>query len=293
MFDRLVLQMLKNAKRGLLRGSQSIKRKIGKSERIADAEYDAVKGESERLENCLATMNMHLALLDECFTNLSKTMSNVRQDIDAYQSLLNEVKARDIIPHQTVRYDNNMLRQLHALQAQLDAMVIAPTTTLLRNTLIEPIKSDLENVRQIHPMHSQYQKSELEFDYYREKVAQFDPEKNKKPDALPMLQRKMDQKQQKLKQISDSNKGFMVQTLISSHRSFDALTNAMVEMVCQLATNICAVTQPKPIRNDYEPYPRLEQSTSSVSYSSDVNVGVLDEPKEDLTVVKLKVNYSQ
>jgi chromosome segregation ATPase len=243
---------MKAIKRELLRTSQSLKRKVGKSEKIVDTDYEHLRGDCENLERCLTRLTTHVAQLEDSHRLMSSSMKLVQRDLEDYSRILtesiqhNNVKlVQDNWQSEVHPQNDQALIHLRAITDQLDQLVIVPLQNSITLHVTTPVSDFIAPMKQLPELHKQYTNAELELDYYREKVAYFDMASHQKdPEKLPQLTNKMDQKQKHYQEIGDANKSLMKQTLRNSYPLYQSITAHLHGVLVDYAQNVSRIMNP-------------------------------------------------
>jgi uncharacterized coiled-coil protein SlyX len=293
---------MKAFKRELLRTTQSIKRKVGKSDKIVDNEYEVLKGECTGLENCLTQLSHHLTQFENSYRLMADSLKLVQKDLDDYEKTLSNsiergkltmpVQQNNWNPDQNLPRDNQILQQLRIMTEQIDQLVVAPLQNNIRQFLIKPVNEFITPMQPLQDMHKQFSNSELEFDYFREQVAYFDQTAHQKdPEKLPRLMHKMEQKQNQYQELGQHNKVLMKQTLKDAYSLFESVTTHTLGILQNYASNMVRILNAKDDSNGgMGPPPTQNQSRSPGTATITPTFRDEEKPNNANMGIKLKLN---
>lgn len=173
---------MKGIKGSLIRGTQKIKQKMGKTDKTVDDEYEMVHNKTLSTEKQAQNFSKHVNQLIENYHAMSTTLSFLAEDMrDLYQSSDPNCKQRQ------------MADQLTKIAERIEQNCVLKFQTQVKSNVVEPSDEYVVQFPPLKDLHNKRENAALEYDYYKDKVQKMSEKQNKDPLALPKAKEKMNQ----------------------------------------------------------------------------------------------------
>lgn len=173
---------MKGIKGTLIRGTQKIKQKMGKTDKTVDDEYEMVHAKTLSTEKQAQNFSKHVNQLIENYHAMSTTLSFLAEDMrDLYQSSDPNCKQRQ------------MADQLTRIAEHIEQNCVLKFQTQVKSNVVEPSDEYIVQFPPLKDLHNKRENAALEYDYFKDKVQKMSEKQNKDPLALPKAKEKMNQ----------------------------------------------------------------------------------------------------
>jgi hypothetical protein len=223
---------MKGIKNQLIRGTQTLKQKFGKTDKTIDEEYDIIHNKSLATEKQVQNFSKHVNQLVENYHAMSTTLSFLAEDIrDLYSSSEPNSKQRQ------------MADQLTRMAEMIEQNCVLRFQTQVKANVVEPADEYLVQFPPLKDLHKKRENAVLEYDYFRDKVQNLSEKQNKNPLDLPKAKEKMNQTKEDFDILNQSAKSGMSEVLDRKDIVFNSAVEQLFGNIVQFYERMSSETQ--------------------------------------------------
>jgi uncharacterized protein YoxC len=223
---------MKGLKTTLIRGTQTIKQKLGKTDKTIDEEYENIHNKTLATEKQAQNFSKHVNQLIENYHAMSTTLSFLAEDIrDLYATSEPNSKQRQ------------MADQLTRMAEVIEQNCVLRFQSQVKANVVEPADEYLVQFPPLKDLHKKRENAVLEYDYFRDKVQNMSEKQNKDPLALPKAKEKMNQTKDDFDLLNNSSKSGMTEVLDRKDIVFNSAVEQLFANIVQFYERMASETQ--------------------------------------------------